>query len=88
MGKRLRDPLLLAWLALCAVTAVSLVLGSGAGGSLAGYAVLAIAFAKAAVVMFVFMDLRMAPLALRLAAALWLAAVLGALLAVHAGWFG
>ena len=72
-----------AWLLLCVVTLVSLVIGGG--GAFAGYAVLVIAFAKAALVMFAFMDLRGAPQVLRVLAAVWLAAALGLLLASHAG---
>lgn len=83
-----RDRLFLAWLALCGVTALSLVLGSGAGGALAGFAVLALAFAKAGVVMHEFMELSHAPAALRLLAGAWMILVLGALLAIHAGWLG
>ena len=48
-------------------------------------AVLTLAFAKAFVVMFEFMDLRRAPRALRLIAVLWLCVALGALLAIRAG---
>ncbi len=87
MGRHLRDPLLLAWLALCAVTVLSLVIG-GSGSSSAGAAVLGIAFVKAAVVMFVFMDLAKSPLFLRLLASIWLVAVPGALVAIHSGWLG
>lgn len=88
MARFLSDRLFQAWMALCAVTAVSLVLGAGGGGSLAGHAVLAIAFAKAGVVMFVFMDLHGAPRALRMTAFAWLALVLAALLAILSGWAG
>lgn len=87
MGKALRDPLLLGWLALCAVTAVSLLLG-GSGDAAASAAILAIAFAKAGVVMFLFMDLHRAPLTLRLLATGWLVLVLAGLIAVHKGAFG
>lgn len=83
----LRDRLLRAWLLLCAVTLLSLVIG-GSGGAAAGYAVLAIAFAKAALVMFAFMDLARAPLVLKIIAGVWLAGALGLLLAVHAGALG
>lgn len=83
----LRDRLLQAWALLCAVTAVSLIVGGG-GGAAVGFAVLAIAFAKAWLVMFAFMDLARAPLALRIFACLWLVGALGVLLAVHAGAFG
>jgi Prokaryotic Cytochrome C oxidase subunit IV len=76
--------LILPWLLLCAVTAVSLVIGGG-GRAFAGYAVLAIAFAKAALVMFAFMDLRAAPRVLQIIAAVWLVAALGLLLAIYAG---
>jgi hypothetical protein len=88
VGKALRDPMLLAWVALCAVTALSLVIGGPSSGVAAGMAVLAIALAKAGVVMFVFMDLRVAPTPLRLLALAWLALVLGALLTIQAGVFG
>ncbi len=83
VGRHFRDPLLLVWLALCAATVVSLVIGRSGGA-----AVLAIAFAKAGLVMFIFMDLARAPLALRLVALIWLAVVLGILVAIHAGWLG
>jgi hypothetical protein len=87
MGRHFRDPLLLAWLGLCAATVLSLVIG-GSDGVGGGSAVLGIAFAKAGVVMFVFMDLARAPLVLRLAATAWLACVLGALVAIYAGLLG
>ena len=48
----------------------------------------ALAFAKAGVVMFVFMDLARAPLVLRLVATAWLACVLCALVAIYAGLLG
>ena len=47
-----------------------------------------LAFAKAGVVMFVFMDLARAPLVLRLVATAWLACVLCALVAIYAGLLG
>ncbi len=78
---------MLAWLLLCAVTLVSLAVGSS-GSAAAGAAVLTFAIAKAAMVMFAFMDLARAPLALRLIAAAWLALVLGLLLAAHSGMLG
>ena len=87
MGRHFRDPLLLAWLGLCAATPLSLVIGGNdIVGS--GAAVLGIAFAKAGVVMFVFMDLARAPLALRLVATVWLVCAVGALVAIHSGLFG
>ena len=82
-----RDRLLQAWLLLCAVTVLSLVIG-GSSGAAVSYAVLAIAFAKAALVMWAFMDLRGAPLALRVIACTWLFCALCVLLAVHAGVLG
>lgn len=88
MGKLIRDPLLLAWLALCLVTALSLAIGGGVSGLAASLMVLVIAFAKVGTVMFVFMDLARAPAWLRGAAASWLALVLGILLAIRAGWIG
>ena len=87
MAAVLRDRLFQAWLLLCAVTLLSLVIG-GSGGAAAGFAVLAIAFAKAWLVMFAFMDVVRAPLALKLFACVWLSGALGLLLAVHAGVLG
>ncbi len=84
MSALLRDRLFQAWILLCAVTLLSLVIG-GASGAAVGVAVLAIAFAKAWLVMFTFMDLARAPLALRVIACVWLACALGTLLAIHAG---
>lgn len=87
LGAFLRDALVPAWGLLCAVTLLSLVIGGGSGAGV-GYAVLGIAFAKAWLVMFAFMDLRHAPRALQVIACVWLAGALGVLLAVHAGAFG
>ncbi len=87
LASLLRDRLLLAWLVLCGVTGLSLVIGGGSGAAV-GFAVLVIAFSKAGLVMFAFMDLARAPFALRWFATLWLCAALGLLLAVHAGAIG
>jgi hypothetical protein len=87
----LRDRLFLAWALLVAATAVSATVrtvegGAGAAGRAAvTAAVLAIAFAKAWVVMFAYMDVRGAPFALRALATTWLAVALGVLLAAYAG---
>lgn len=95
MAKFLQDRLLRVWALLVAVTLLSSQIG-GAGGvarigsaALVSVLVLGIAFAKAAMVMFTFMDLARAPLALRVIAAVWLVGALGALLAIYfglAGW--
>jgi Prokaryotic Cytochrome C oxidase subunit IV len=91
MGKLFADRLLRAWALLVAVTLLSALIG-GAGGAarigsaaLVSVAVLAIAFGKSALVMFTFMDLARAPLALRAIAGLWLAGALGVLLAIYFG---
>lgn len=94
MGKLFADRLLRAWALLVVVTLLSSQIGGAGGAARLGSAalvsvlVLGIAFAKAAMVMFTFMDLARAPLALRLFAALWLAAALGVLLAVYYGMLG
>lgn len=91
MTRLLRDRLFLAWALLAAVTLLSSGLGGGGpGGRWLGptgvsAAVLAFAFAKAGVVMFEFMELRRAPLVLKVICALWLAVALGALLAILGG---
>lgn len=91
MPALLRDRLALAWLVLVAVTLFSTEIGGGASWfgapAIVTLAVLCIAFAKVAVVMFAFMELRTAPLMLRLLAAGWLSVVLGVLLASYAGLF-
>lgn len=94
MAKLLRDRLFLAWALLAAVTVLSSLLGGGgpAGRGLSAtavsVAVLGMAFAKAFVVMFEFMELRHAPRALKLICLLWLALALGALLAALGGTTG
>ncbi|MEO6717604.1 MAG: cytochrome C oxidase subunit IV family protein [Novosphingobium sp.] len=94
MAKLLSDRLLRTWALLVAVTLFSSQIGGAGGAARLGSAalvsvlVLGIAFAKAAMVMFTFMDLRRAPLALRMAAVVWLAAALGALLAIYFGLIG
>jgi hypothetical protein len=91
MVRFIRDPLFLAWALLVAVTLVSSRIGgphwAGWIGSTAAVtvAVLSIAYAKVAVVMFAFMEVRGAPLALRVLCSVWLAVVLGGLLAVYLG---
>lgn len=87
----LRDRLFAVWALLVGVTLVS----SGIGGtevaarignaSAVTVAVLSIAFAKSWAVMSEFMELRSAPMALRLLATVWLAVALSALLAIHSG---
>lgn len=88
----LRDRLLLTWLLLVAVTLFSAEIGGGASWfgkpAVVTAAVLAIAFAKVWMVMFTFMEVRTAPIALKVLATVWLIAVLGVLLAIYAGVFG
>lgn len=88
----LRNRLTLTWALLVAVTLFSTEIGGGASwfGSPAvvTVTVLAIAFAKAWMVMFTFMELRGAPPALRLLASAWLATALGVLLAIYFGAVG
>lgn len=89
MPRLLRDPLILAWALLVAVTLVSSRIGgphsvSWIGGAAAvTIAVLCIAYGKVAVVMFAFMEVRGAPLALRVLCAVWLTVVLSGLLGVY-----
>lgn len=91
MSRLLRDPLFLAWALLVAVTLVSSRIGGPDPGiPLASAAtvtviVLSIAFAKVAVVMFAFMEVRGAPLALRILCSFWLIGVLGTLLSFYFG---
>ena len=85
----LRDRLLLVWVLLVSVTLFSAGIGGGASwfGSpgMVAVAVLAIAFIKAGMVMFTFMEIGRAPIALQLLAAGWLVAALAVLLAIYAG---
>jgi hypothetical protein len=89
MGKLFADRFVGVWALLVAVTMLSAQIGGAVGLARLGSAglvsalVLAIAFGKAAVVMFTFMDLARAPLALRVFAGTWLAVALGALLACY-----
>jgi hypothetical protein len=87
----LRDRLFVAWALLVGATLVSAAIGAfvpPAGidrRAAVTAAVLAIAFVKAGVVMFTYMDVRGAPLALRGLCAAWLAIVYAGLLAAYAG---
>lgn len=87
----LRERLFIVWLLLIAVTLLSTMIGgahgfiSAANGAAATVAVLVIAFAKIGLVMSHFMDVRGAPIALKLLCAAWLAIVLALLLAAYAG---
>lgn len=84
----LRGRLFAAWTVLVAVTLISSQLGAWLGSAAAiTVAVLAIAFAKAALVMFEFMELRAAPVGLRVLACIWLVLTFAALLACHFGLF-
>lgn len=91
MPRFLRDPLFLAWALLVAVTLFSSQIGGPDPGIALDSAatvttiVLAIAFAKVAVVLFAFMEVRGAPIVLRALCAVWLFGVLGALLALYFG---
>lgn len=89
MTRLLRDPLFLAWALLVLVTLVSAEIGGPdpgillPGAAAVSVTVLCIAFAKVAVVIFTFMEVRGAPVVLRLLCAAWLCAVLGTLLALY-----
>jgi hypothetical protein len=86
----LRDRLVLVWLLLVGATAVSATVSAtegSAGRTAAAAAVLAIAFAKAWMVMFNYMEVRGAPVALRILSTAWLAVVLAILIAAYSGAF-
>jgi hypothetical protein len=88
MPALLRDRLLLVWALLVGVTLFSAGIGGGASWfgtpGMVAVAVLAIAFIKAGMVMFTFMEIGRAPIALRFLAAGWLVAALAVLLAIYA----
>lgn len=87
----LRNRLVLLWLALVTATCLSATIGGSAGLAHAGshafftVMILAIAFAKAGIVMHSFMDLRRAPPALAYLAAAWLVVVLVVLIGIYLG---
>lgn len=91
MTRLLRDRLFFAWVLLVVVTLVSSRIGGpdsvGWIGSAAAVttAVLCIAMAKVAVVIFTFMEVSGAPVALRIIAGVWLGVVLAGLLVVYFG---
>lgn len=91
MSHVFRDRLFLIWLLLVAVTLLSSMIGGAQGFAATGHgaeatvAVLVIAFAKVWLVMGNFMEVRGAPLALRLLCGAWLLIVLALLLAAYAG---
>jgi hypothetical protein len=87
----LSERLFVVWLALIAVTLISAQIGGTNGlagthhGAAVTIAVLAIAFAKVAIVMFTYMDVRQAPRALKIVATTWLVVVLSVLVTVYVG---
>lgn len=84
MTQRLREPAVLAWLALMAATTLSWWLGEGHGPvRVASVGVISLAFAKVYVVGQHFMELKDAPLALRLLFGGWCAAVCTLLVAMY-----
>lgn len=91
MARFLRDRLFLTWAMLVAVTLVSAQIGGPDPGislpsaAAVSVSVLLIAFAKVAVVMFAFMEVRGSPTVLRVLCATWLCGVTGALLAIYLG---
>jgi len=89
MPALLRDRLLFVWVLLIGVTLFSAGIGGGASWfgtrAIVAVAVLAIAFVKAGMVMFTFMEIGRAPLALRILAAGWLMAALAVLLTAYSG---
>ena len=93
MSDLLRERFFVVWVVLIAVTLVSAKIGGASGlagtssGAAVTMAVLAIAFVKVAAVMFTYMDVGRAPLALKIVTCAWLAVVLTALIAVYKGVF-
>ena len=90
----LRDRLTITWMLLVAMTLFSTEAGGTGGASWFGsaavvtVAVLGIAFVKVWLVMFTFMEVRGAPLGLRVLATGWLVVALAVLLAIYAGVLG
>jgi hypothetical protein len=91
MQALLRDRFVRAWAVLVGVTLLSSQIGGAGGWGMAAgtsavtAAVLGIAFAKVGVVMSSFMDVRHAPVALRLICATWLTLVFGIMLLAYGG---
>ena len=91
MPALLRDRLFVVWALLAAVTLLSAAIGGVIGAAwitspvAITAAVLTIAFVKAWMVMFTYMDVRGAPFALRVLCTGWIAVVLAVLLAIYAG---
>jgi hypothetical protein len=89
MDANAQRSLLIAWLALGAVTLLSWWIGSGAGrgepgsSALVTYGVLLIAAVKVRVIIQVFMEARHAPLLLRRLTDGWIVALVVALLAIY-----
>ena len=91
MPALLRDRLFVVWILLVAVTLLSAAIGGAIGRAWVTSpvaitsAVLAIAFVKARIVMFTYMDVRGAPFALRALCTGWIVVVLAVLLAIYGG---
>lgn len=82
MKSLLKTRVTLAWLVLVVITGASLALGRGwprGGGHAVAAVVLIAAFVKVRIVAFEFMELRLAPRAVKSGVDLWLAAVCAAL---------
>jgi len=89
MSRLIRDRITLVWLGLVLASCISWETGSGSAlaldASMLGALVLAIAFVKARYIMLEFMELRHAPLWMRLAAEAWALAVCAAVIVFYWG---
>jgi Prokaryotic Cytochrome C oxidase subunit IV len=86
MQTLLRSRVTVIWLLLVAATGLSWELGHGMGFSsvrLASSAVIVVAFVKVRFVILEFMEIRTAPLFMRIIAETWLVVICGALLALY-----
>lgn len=80
----MRDRVTLVWIVLLAVTLGSWMLGGSSGAFAATAAVLALSFFKVRLIVTHFMEVREAPLGLRLACDAWIVVTLAALLWTYA----
>lgn len=94
MPDLVRDRLFIVWVLLVVVTLLSSQIGGSSGVAWIGspaavtISVLSIAMAKVWMVMFTYMDVRGAPLALRILVTAWVAIVLAGLLSIYFGALG
>lgn len=83
MGQLLKQRVTLVWLFMMALTLVSWSLGSTEAGEFTTLFVMGIAFIKVRLVIFNFMEVRDAPLALRLVCDFWVLGVVVMLLRIY-----